>query len=67
MSNLVISNKMVYKNTDLTPRPIEPQTLHRNNRYKLYNSLRIVASHTDRQAVLQQTHLITHLIWINDL
>ena len=24
-------------------------------------------SQADRQAVLQQTHLITHLIWINDL
>ena len=67
MSNLKISNKMVYKITGLEPGPLEPQTLHRNNRYKPNNSLRIVASHTDGQAVLQQTHLITHFIWINDL
>ena len=46
--------------------PLELQSLHRNNRYKPNNSPRIVASHTDRQAELQQTHLITHLIWIND-
>ena len=67
MPNLKISNKTVYKITGLEPGPLEPKTLHRNNRYKPNNSLGIAASQTDRQAELQQTHLITHLIWTNDL